>query len=279
MNSPLEDISLNTYFKELAQSSPLSREREAELANKIKAGDLQARDQLVQANLPFVVNVARNYQRRGLSFGEIISAGNMGLITAAERFDADRGCKFITYAVWWIKQSILLALTEQSRTVRLPSNKMSLLYDITRTSEQLSQGRAEPPNAKAIALELDLPIDQVEDTLLSGQAICSLDDELKDGQHLLDTLSDATQEAPDDAALRNSAKEQVHSILSNLEEKERQIIIRYYGMDGNEPLTLEEIGSQLGLTRERIRQIKERALNKLRHPSKQKMLDCELEYS
>lgn len=279
MNNPLEDTVLNAYFKDLAQSSPLSREREAELATRVKAGDLEARDELVQANLPFVVNVARTYQNRGLSLAELISSGNVGLLIAADRFDGSKGYKFITYAVWWIRQSILLALTEQARTVRLPSNKVTLLQDITRTAQQLTREGTDEPDVDAIAQELGLSAAQVEDTLLSGQAICSLDEELQDGQHLLDTLIDSSQEAPDEATLRNSFKKQIQDALDGLDEKEHLIVQRYYGLDGNEPLTLEEIGGQLGLTRERIRQIKERALNKLRHSSKKRMLRYELEYS
>lgn len=262
-----EDL-LNLYFNDITDSKPLSREREVELAAQIEKGDLGARDELVQANLRFVVDVAKHYQNRGLSLSDLISAGNLGLLTAAERFDGTRGYKFISYAVWWIRQSILQALAEHARTVRLPLNKLSLLRDIAETARQLGQGRESEPDVEEIAARLDISTKEVVDTMLSARSVCSLDEafEHDDERNLLDTLADTRQESPDSSILRTSAKEQVDKVLDCLDERERYVILRYFGLDGNEALTLDQIGGLLGVTRERIRQIKERALGRLRHP-------------
>ena len=169
------DNALRMYFDDIAESKPLSREREVELAACIKAGDMGARDELVQANLRFVVDVAKNYQNRGLALDDLISAGNLGLLTAAERFGGERGYKFISYAVWWIKQSILQTIAEHARTVRLPMNKVSLLKDISKASRRLGQGREGDPDIEEIAAELDVPAEDVLDTMLSARAVRSLD--------------------------------------------------------------------------------------------------------
>ncbi|MSR81556.1 MAG: RNA polymerase sigma factor RpoD/SigA [Candidatus Latescibacteria bacterium] len=262
-----EDL-LNLYFNDITDSKPLSREREVELAAQIEKGDLGARDELVQANLRFVVDVAKHYQNRGLSLSDLISAGNLGLLTAAERFDGTRGYKFISYAVWWIRQSILQALAEHARTVRLPLNKLSLLRDIAETARQLGQGRESEPDVEEIAAQLEISTKEVVDTMLSARSTCSLDQafEHDDERNLLDTLADTRQESPDSSILRTSAREQVEKVLGCLDDRERYVILRYFGLDGNEARTLDQIGSLLGVTRERIRQIKERALGRLRHP-------------
>ncbi len=265
-----EESTLRLYFDDIAESKPLSREKEVELAARIKEGDIGARDELVQANLRFVIDVAKNYQNRGLSLSDLISAGNLGLLTAAERFDGTKGYKFISYAVWWIKQSILQTIAEHARTVRLPLNKLSLLKDISKASRRLGQGRESEPDVEEIAAELDVPAEEILDTMLSARTVRSLDEafEEDDERSLLNILADTSQEAPDTDVLRDSAREQLESVLSSLDDRELRIIRLYFGLDGNEALTLEQIGGLMNLTRERVRQLKERALGKLRHPTR-----------
>jgi RNA polymerase primary sigma factor len=265
-----EESTLRLYFDDIAESKPLSREKEVELAARIKEGDMQARDELVQANLRFVIDVAKNYQNRGLSLSDLISAGNLGLLTAAERFDGTKGYKFISYAVWWIKQSILQTIAEHARTVRLPLNKLSLLKDISKVSRRLGQGRESEPGVEEIAAELDVPAEEILDTMLSARTVRSLDEafEEDDERSLLNILADTSQEAPDTDVLRDSAREQLESVLNSLDDRELRIIRLYFGLDGNEALTLEQIGGLMNLTRERVRQLKERALGKLRHPTR-----------
>ena len=269
-----EESTLRLYFDDIAESTPLSREREVELAERIKNGDMRARDEMIRANLRFVVDVAKKYQNRGLSLSDLISAGNLGLITAADRFDGTKGYKFISYAVWWIRQSILQTLAEHVRTVRLPLNKVSLLKDISKASRKLGQDRASEPDIEEIAAELEVPAEEVRETILSARAVCSLDESFTDDDErsLLNTLADDTTEAPDADILRESARVQLETALDTLEERELRIIRLYFGLDGNEALTLEEIGDMMNLTRERIRQLKERALSKLRHPSRHQAL-------
>ena len=269
-----EENTLRLYFDDIADSKPLSREKEVELASRIKEGDMHARDELVQANLRFVIDVAKNYQNRGLSLSDLISAGNVGLLTAAERFDGAKGYKFISYAVWWIKQSILQTIAEHARTVRLPLNKLSLLKDISRASQRLGQGREADPEVEEIAAELDISAQEVMDTMLSARTVRSLDEafEEDDERNLLNILVDNTQEAPDVDVLRDSAREQLEGVLNSLDERELRIIRLYFGLDGNEALTLEQIGGMMNLTRERVRQLKERALSKLRHPARYQAL-------
>ena len=269
-----EESTLRLYFDDIAESKPLSREKEVELAALIKEGDMQARDQLVQANLRFVIDVAKNYQNRGLSLSDLISAGNVGLLTAAERFDGTKGYKFISYAVWWIKQSILQTIAEHARTVRLPLNKLSLLKDISKVSRQLGQGRDSEPKIEEIAAELDVPAQEVLDTMLSARTVRSLDETFEDDdeRNLLNILSDENQDSPDTEVLRDSAREQLEGVLNSLDDRELRIIRLYFGLDGNEALTLEQIGGLMNLTRERVRQLKERALSKLRHPARDQAL-------
>lgn len=269
-----EESTLRLYFDDIADSQPLSREKEVELAARIKDGDMVARDQLVQANLRFVIDVAKNYQNRGLSLSDLISAGNLGLMTAAERFDGTKGYKFISYAVWWIKQSILQTIAEQARTVRLPLNKLSLLKDISKASKRLGQGREKDPNIEEIARELDMAPEEIRDTMLSARSVRSLDESFEDDdeRNLLSLLADNDQDLPDDDVLRSSARLQLDEVLHSLDDRELSIIRRYFGLDGNEALTLEQIGGLMNLTRERVRQLKERALSKLRHPTRYESL-------
>jgi RNA polymerase primary sigma factor len=266
---------LRSYFDDIATSTPLSREREVELSARIQEGDMGARDELVQANLRFVIDVAKHYQNRGLSLADLIGAGNLGLMTAAERFDGTRGYKFISYAVWWIRQSIIQTLAEHVRTVRLPLNKVNLLKDISKASHRLGQGReGGEPALEDIAAEMDVPTEVVTDAVLSARPVTSLDDtfENDDKRSLLSLLADTSQDAPDAGVMRDSARIQLEHVLESLEEREQRIIRLYFGLDGKEALTLEEIGSLIGVTRERVRQIKERALSRLRHPSRHQSL-------
>ncbi len=269
-----EETTLRLYFDDIADSRPLSREREVELAARIQEGDMVARDELVNANLRFVIDVAKNYQNRGLSLSDLISAGNVGLLTAAERFDGTKGYKFISYAVWWIKQSILQSIAEHARTVRLPLNKLSLLKDISKASRKLGQGRESEPAIEEIAKELDVPMQEVLDTMMSARSVRSLDESFEedDERSLLNILSDDNQETPDTHVLQSSARAQLEEVLESLDERELRIIRLYFGLDGSESLTLEQIGGLMGLTRERVRQLKERALGKLRHPARSQIL-------
>ena len=268
------ESTLRLYFDDIADSKPLSREREVELSARIQDGDMQARDELVQANLRFVIDVAKNYQNRGLPLADLISAGNVGLLTAADRFDGTKGYKFISYAVWWIKQSILQTIAEHARTVRLPMNKVSLLKDISKTSRRLGQGREAEPRIEEIAAELEVPAEEVLETMLSARAVRSLDESFEedDERNLLNILADTSQDNPDAGVLCESAKDQLESVLNSLDERELRIIRLYFGLDGHEALTLEQIGDLMGVTRERVRQIKERALSRLRHPSRHQFL-------
>jgi RNA polymerase primary sigma factor len=260
---------LQHYLRDLADSHPLPIEEEVQLAGRIRQGDMEARDRLVEANLRFVVRVAIEYQNRELSLPDLISAGNIGLITAAERFDASRGVRFITYAVWWIRQSILQTLSDHSRTVRLPSNRVEMLGKITRLINNRPVPDSVPPNTETIARELDITEAQVEDLIANGQPILSLDSEIKgDEEHsLMDMMVDKEQESPEATTMRACLRQDVNSVLDSLDDREREVIRLYFGL-GDQPseMTLEAIGDRFRLTRERVRQIKERALNKLRHP-------------
>lgn len=265
----MED-SLGSYLAEIAHSKPLSAAEEVDLARKIKQGNDSARNRLVEANLRFVVSVAKEYQNRGVPLADLISAGNMGLITAAERFDEDKGFKFISYAVWWIRQAILQTLAEQSRTVRLPLNKIGLLYKISKASRLLQQERADDPNPDEIAEQLDVPVDEVKETLMCGRSVRSLDATFREeeDQSLLDVLPDDRQESPENEVMRGCLRGQIDAALSSLVGREAEILRLYFGLDGEEPMTLDQIGARFGLTRERVRQIKEKALHRLRHPSR-----------
>ena len=270
-----ESSTLRAYFDDIADSEPLSREREVELSARIKDGDMEARDELIQANLRFVIDVAKNYQNRGLSFPDLISAGNLGLMTAAERFDGTLGYKFISYAVWWIRQSILQTIAEHVRTVRLPLNKLSLLKDISKAKRKLGQNTDGEPDVEEIAKELDLPPEVVTDAILSARPVSSLDGAFDDDEKrsLLNILPDVHSKAPDTDLIYDSARRQLEEVLGSLEVREQKIIRLYFGLDGMEALTLEQIGEMIGVTRERVRQIKERALSRLRHPTRYQYLE------
>jgi RNA polymerase primary sigma factor len=265
----MED-SLGSYLTEIASSKPLPAAEEVDLARRIKQGDENARNRLVEANLRFVVSVAKEYQNRGVPLADLISAGNMGLITAAERFDETKGFKFISYAVWWIRQGILQTLAEQSRTVRLPLNKIGLLYKISKASRMLQQEQADDPKPEQIAEQLEVSVDEVKETLLCGRSVRSLDATFReeDDHSLLDVLPDDRQESPEKQVMRGCLRGQIDTVLGSLVGREAEIIRLYFGLDGEEPMTLDQIGARFSLTRERVRQIKEKALHRLRHPSR-----------
>ncbi|MBM3277479.1 MAG: RNA polymerase sigma factor RpoD/SigA [Candidatus Handelsmanbacteria bacterium] len=263
---PEGDPLLAAYLEAIAGSRPLSSKDEAALARRIRQGDGEARNLLVEANLRFVIRTAKEYQNRGLSLAELISAGNVGLITAAERFDETRGFKFISYAVWWIRQAILQTLTEQS-TVRVPVNRLGLLAKIARTGDALQQQGARP-TPERIAQALGLSPREIEDTLVDAQPVRSLDapfDEAQD-QCLLDQLTDEDQPNPEQEVIEYNLRENIEVVLTSLNAREAEVLRLYFGLGQDCPLTLDQIGLRFKLTRERVRQIKELALNKLRHP-------------
>ena len=271
-----EDVkdSLHRYLEDVASSQPLSSKEEVSLARRIKKGDMEARAKLVEANLRFVITVAREYQNQGVPLVDLISAGNVGLITAAERFDETKGFKFISYAVWWIRQSILQTLAEHSRVVRLPLNRVDLLRRISRYTNSRQQETSSRPAEEEIAEELGISVKQVVDTLTSGQRILSLDATFGDDDEnsLLEIMPDENQESPDRMMLKNSLESEIGAALDTLEDREREVIRLYFGLGGLTEMTLEEIGVQFRLTRERVRQIKEKALRKLRHPTRGRKL-------
>ena len=270
-----EGGALAKYLEELAEHHPLSREEETELAERIRKGDREARDTLVQANLRFVVSVAKEYQNRGMPLGDMISEGNVGLIKAAERFDGAKGFKFISYAVWWIRQAIIQALSEQSGVVRLPLNRVAELHKISRASSLLEREMERTPNTEEIARSLDMSPQQVAKAISTGYRHRSLDAPLgrdADDSSLFDLISDESRSTPEEDAMDDSLRDQIKEALSGLEEREAEIIRLCYGIGREAPLTLDEIGERYGLTRERIRQIKEKGLRRLRHISRSRRL-------
>ena len=267
--------SLDLYLRDIASSEPLSSEEEIELARRIRKGDQRSRDKLVAANLRFVVSVAREYQNRGVPLADLISAGNMGLMTAAERFDGTRGFKFISYAVWWIRQAIHQSLAQDSRVVRLPINRIDLLHNISKVSRELRQAQEAEPEPETIARELGVSVEMVQDTLLRARDVWSLDASFRedDDHSLLHVLPDNTQSAPDIEVVEDSVRDQVGMVLESLDEREAEVLRLYFGLGDEESLTLEEIGVRFNLTRERVRQIKEKALHRLRHPRRRAKLE------
>ena len=260
---------LRRYFHDIEDSRPLPREREVELAERITRGDMEARDELVRANLRFVVDVARQYQNRGLTMAELVSAGNMGLMKAADRFDGERGFKFISYAVWWIRQSIMQTLTDQTRTVRVPVTRQNMMRDITRATQHLG-GDQRDVTVGEIAERLGVAEVEVLETMLKGRPETSLDRNFEEGddRNLLSTLPDESIDLADDAVSERDCRARIEGVLATLDDRERYIVRCYYGLDGEEPLTLEQIGGSMGLTRERVRQLKERALGRMRDPER-----------
>lgn len=271
-----ESQSLDKYFQEIGKVDLLTPEQEIELAIRIKQGDQAALETLTKANLRFVVSVAKQYQNQGLSLGDLINEGNLGLIKAAKRFDETKGFKFISYAVWWIRQSILQAIGEHSRIVRLPLNRVGALNKIGKAYNTLEQEYERTPNISELAKELDMEASEVAYALeISGRHI-SMDAPFAQGDdssnNLLDVIPDDQQAAPDTNLMQQSLKSEIDSVLSTLTEREATVIRYYFGLDTENSLTLEELGEKLNLTRERVRQIKEKALRRLRHTSRSKNL-------
>jgi len=267
--------SLDVYLHDINRTPLLSREQEQQLARRIRKGDKSALDQLVKANLRFVVSIAKQYSNQGLPLEDLINDGNLGLIKAAHRFDEKRGYKFISYAVWWIRQAMLQSLAEHSRIVRLPLNRAGTLYRIGKASRQLDQELGRAPSAKEIAKRLKLSEEEVEGTMHIANTHVSLDDPYssdQDDTSLVDYLEDDNARMPDEETYERALSDDMEKALGTLSERERLILSMYFGISGEEPLTLEEIGKVLGLTRERIRQIKEKAIVRLRHSSRAKFL-------
>jgi len=270
-----EESSLDQYLREISAYPLLTREEEVELARRIKKGDQEALDILVRSNLRFVVSVAKKYQNQGVALGDLINEGTLGLIRAGQKFDETKGIKFISYAVWWIRQAILQALAEQSRIVRVPLNRAGALHRIGKRTSALLQELGREPTPEEIAEDLDISEEEVERTLALSQTHLSLDAPLIPGEdsRLLDYLPDQFSPAPDDETYERALSVTIEEALSTLKEREAKILRLYFGLDGQEPMTLEEIGSLLGITRERVRQIKERALARLRHASRARFLE------
>jgi RNA polymerase primary sigma factor len=269
-----ESQSLDKYLQEIGKVELLTPEEEIDLARKIKKGDQKSLEKLTKANLRFVVSVAKQYQNQGLSLGDLINEGNLGLIKAAKRFDETRGFKFISYAVWWIRQSILQALAEQSRIVRLPLNRVGALNKIGKAFSTLEQEFEREPSASELAEELDMSLFEVADTLkISGRHL-SMDAPFAQGEdnRLLDVIQDERTPLPDNELMRESLTREVERALSTLSDREAEVIRLYFGLGREHSLTLEEIGEKFSLTRERVRQIKEKAIRRLRHASRSKAL-------
>lgn len=265
---------IDKYLQEIGSVPLLNPEEEIELAKKVKEGDELALEKLTKANLRFVVSVAKQYQNQGLSLNDLINEGNIGLIKAAKRFDVTRGFKFISYAVWWIRQSILQALAEQSRVVRLPLNKIGTLNKIGKVFSDLEQEFEREPSSDEIADMLDMSSFEVTNTMqMSGRHV-SMDEPIHDSENntLMDVIENEQQEPPDQDLLTESLRIEIQRALETLSAREAEVVKLYFGLDTDHPLTLEEIGERFDLTRERVRQIKEKAIRRLRHASRSNVL-------
>ncbi len=269
---PMHEKSLEVYFREINRYALLSREEEADLARRSRAGDRDALQRLVNANLRFVVTVAKRYVHQGLTLADLVNEGNLGLLKAADRFDETRGFKFISYAVWWIRQSILQALLDHSRLVRLPQNQTAQLLKVNRARTQLQSGGQENPTPEQIGAILGLATEDVRRSLELGGGEVALDDVEAGDRPLSETLTDDDQPRADARLLERVLREDVRRSLAALSGREATVIVLYYGLDDDEALTLEAIGQRLGLTRERIRQIKEKALRKMRQSAGRELL-------
>ena len=269
-----ETASLDKYLQEIGKVDLLTADEEVVLAKLIKAGDKLALEKLTKANLRFVVSVAKQYQNQGLPLSDLINEGNLGLIKSAQRFDETRGFKFISYAVWWIRQSILQALAEQSRIVRLPLNRVGSLNKISRTFSQLEQKYEREPTAEELADVLEVSTNEIRDTMkVSGRHV-SVDAPFVKGEEnsLLDVLENNLEEKPDNELMHDSLRKEIRRSLTTLTEREADVILLYFGLEGTHPTTLEEIGARFQLSRERVRQIKEKGIKKLRQSSRSNTL-------
>ena len=268
-----ESASLDKYLQEIGHEELLSVEEEVELAQKIKKGDRRALERLTRANLRFVVSVAKQYQNQGLSLPDLINEGNVGLIKAAEKFDETRGFKFISYAVWWIRQSILQAIAEQSRIVRLPLNQVGSVNKINRELNKFEQEHERRPSVDEIADRIDLPEDKIEEAMKANNRHVSMDAPFVDGEDnsLLDVLADNNMPMADKALVQESLRKEIDRAIELLNDREQKVVRAFFGI-GSPEMTLEEIGDKYNLTRERVRQIKEKAIRRLRHNTKNKLL-------
>jgi len=269
-----DDGSLALYLKEIGKNRTLTIEEEAKLAVRIRKGEKKALEKLVKANLRFVVSVARNYQNQGLPLNDLINEGNLGLIRAAKRFDEKKNFKFISYAVWWIRQAILQALAEQSRIIKLPLNRVGTIHKIGKMQSRLEQKYRRLPNVQELATELNIEETEVQETIKIGNSHVSLDAPLQHGEDskLLDVLQDSNQEKPDSGLMEISLQDEINKTLDTLSEREKEVVRLYFGIGEETSHTLEEIGQRFNLTRERARQIKEKALKRLKHSSRSKRL-------
>ena len=269
-----ETASLDKYLQEIGKVDLITAEEEVELAQRVKQGDQLALEKLTKANLRFVVSVAKQYQNQGLTLPDLINEGNLGLIKAAQRFDETRGFKFISYAVWWIRQSILQALAEQSRIVRLPLNKIGSINKINKTYAFLEQSHERPPSAEEIANELDMTINDVKESMKNSGRHVSMDAPLVEGEdsNLYDVLRSGESPNPDKELIHESLRTEIERALETLTPREADVIKLYFGLGNHHPMTLEEIGETFDLTRERVRQIKEKAVRRLKHTSRSKIL-------
>jgi RNA polymerase primary sigma factor len=265
---------LGRYLEEIGQYEPLTPEEEIDLAQRVKKGEQEALKKLTEANLRFVVSVAKDYQGQGLPLTDLINEGNLGLIKAAERFDETRGFKFISYAVWWIRQSILQALAEHSRIVRLPLNRVGTISKITKEAESLEKSNERAPGQDEIANNLDMNTSEVSNAIRISRRHQSLNAPFRDGEKscLMDVIKDSGQKNPDSDIMNDSLKQEIRETLATLKDRERKVIQMYFGIDREYSLTLNEIGDEFGLTRERVRQIKEKAINRLRHKTRSEKL-------
>ena len=269
-----ETASLDKYLQEIGRVDLITAEEEVELAQKIKAGDEKALDKMTKANLRFVVSVAQLYQNQGLTLPDLINEGNLGLIKAAKRFDETRGFKFISYAVWWIRQSILQALAEQSRIVRLPLNKIGSINKINKAYAQLEQKFERPPTAEEIAELVDLSLTEVKQSLKNTGRHVSMDAPLIEGEdsNLYDVMGSDESPSPDTQLMLESLREEIRRALDTLTPREADVVSSYFGLNAGHAMTLEEIGEKFDLTRERVRQIKEKAVRRLKHTTRSKIL-------
>lgn len=269
-----ETASLDKYLQEIGKVDLITAEEEVELARRIKQGDRIALEKLTKANLRFVVSVSKQYQNQGLTLPDLINEGNLGLIKAAQRFDETRGFKFISYAVWWIRQSILQALAEQSRIVRLPLNKIGSINKINKASARLEQGFEREPNVKEIAGELDMTETEVKESMRNAGRHVSMDAPLiqDEDNTMYDVLKSDEAPTPETGLLYDSLRKEIDRAISTLTQREADVVRYYFGLNGGHPMTLEEIGEKFDLTRERVRQIKEKAIRRLKHTSRSKIL-------
>ncbi len=274
--SRLDRGSLSVYLHEINEIPLLTRDEEVQLAREVKAGSKRSKNRLIEANLRFVVNVAKHYQNKGLSLSDLISEGNLGLITAVDKFDADKGYHFISYAVWWIRQAILKAIGEKSRMIRLPLNRVNDLVQIEKAKKKIEKYKGGEADIEEIADYLDIDKNRVTDLINASKDIFSLEAPLtseKDAHTILDVNKDSTGENPERVIINRKLHESIEEVLSTLSEKESKVIKYRFGLEGERPHSLKEIGDKYNLSKERIRQIEKKAINRLRHPSRRRRLE------